>query len=107
MPYFKDLSDNLYKIHNTYTTKGSVKSWMNLLADRILPACIPEAGSYRIWVKGYFIDRRHPDIHNLHKVIGDALKQVLPKDDKYYIFQDEESEIGIISEYIRIGIEPL
>jgi len=106
MPYFRDLSNNSYKIPGTYTTKGAVKVWMNELAGKVSKKSIPVAKEYKIVLKGYFKDKRHPDIHNLHKVVGDSLKMVLPVDDKYYLFEDREPVLGNLAEYLVIEIEP-
>jgi len=107
MPYFKDLSNNSYKIHSTYTTKGTVKTWMSELADKVDKLKVKHTKWYRVILTGYFSDNRHPDIHNLHKVIGDSLKEVLPEDDKHYIFKDNKPVLGVIDQYIVIEIEPL
>ena len=103
MPYFKDLSNNSYKIGRY--TKGSVRSWMGELAGRVLLLKVEPAKKYRIGIKGYFTDKRHPDIHNLHKVIGDALKLALPVDDKHYFFVDEGIQLGTLTEAIEINIQ--
>ena len=49
----------------------------------------------RIKVSGYFRDGRSvPDLSNLHKVIGDALKVGLGVDDRHFRFEDGEVVTG-------------
>jgi len=99
MPYNKNLSSNSYKIvgrggRRTNCTKPDVKLWMELLADKIRE----EEDFYlfyglpvKVKVDGYFLDNRRPDIHNLHKVIADAVEPALGINDKYIQCVDGEA----------------
>lgn len=98
------LSDNNYKFQNR-KTKPPVAIWKKELANLVEACNIPEFPFYRIYLKGYFSDERHPDLGNLHKVIGDSIKMVLPKDDKRYRYTDRGVELGTWDPYLSIGIE--
>jgi len=107
MFYFSSLSNNSYKIGKTYCTKGEVKVWQSSLARRVEELSIPIASKYLIQIEGFFWDSRHPDIHNLHKVIGDAIKVGLKVDDKKFFFRDKDINLGYLDEKLVIGIEPI
>lgn len=100
------LSDNSYKFQNK-KTKPPVAIWKKELANKVEECSIPEFPFYRIYLTGYFTDERHPDLSNLHKVIGDSLKTVLPKDDKHYRYTDLKVELGTWDPYLLIKIEGL
>ena len=112
MPYIgKDLSVNYYKIigrggRPTNKTKASVVFWMTQLSDKIV------ASDWRCWggnvlitLLGKFVDNRAPDMHNLHKVIGDAIKTGLGVDDKGFRFEDLPYEIGYANPVIEITLQ--
>jgi len=107
MPYIGGiLSENSYK----YLTKGTkpiVKMWMRELKEKVEQLEIPVAEEYEIGVFGRFYDDRRPDLSNLHKVIGDALKKALPVDDKYYRFVDLGCSTGFINPELEITIRPI
>ena len=100
------LSDNSYKFQNR-KTKPPVAMWMRELANEVEDLNIPKTPFYSISIKGNFSDSRHPDISNLHKVIGDALKKVLPVDDKYFRYNDLGVTLGTFDPTLEITIEPL
>jgi hypothetical protein len=100
------ISDNNYKFKNR-RTKPPVAFWKRELSNEVEKLSIPEAAFYRISLKCNFTDERSPDPANLHKVIGDALKMALPKDDKYYRFQDLGVTFGTFDPTLEITIEPL
>jgi len=108
MPYIGGiLTDNNYKIGKfKRKTRPMVIMWMNDLAERTAKLDIPKASGYVISLYGKFWDNRHPDLANLHKVVGDALKKVLI-DDKHYIFRDKGLELGKFEQELEITITPL
>jgi hypothetical protein len=94
------LSVNRYKIvgrfgHQTNKTRKEVEVWMGELTRRIqelkIPIPQPPVG---ITLFGRFEDDRCPDLANLHKVIGDAIKVGLGLDDKYFNFTDKGYSTG-------------
>ncbi len=80
-----DLSVNRYKIkdrtgHATKKTKKHVEAWMEDLAETVrshkdLHSVVGRPVTVKL--SGKFRDERFPDLHNLHKVIGDALGPAL------------------------------
>jgi len=106
MPYIKDLSVNSYKImgrggRHTTATKPHVTEWMNELADKIREHELFNeffGTPATIYVKGFFVDDRAPDIHNLAKVICDAIEPAIGVNDKNIRFKDEGYETGYISD---------
>jgi len=100
------LSDNSARF-KTKKIRPPVAFWMRELANIVEDLNIPEAPFYRIGIKGNFSDERHPDLSNLHKVIGDALKKVLPVDDKYFRYNDLGVTLGTFDPTLEIIIEPL
>jgi Holliday junction resolvase RusA-like endonuclease len=102
------LSVNRYK-----TREGAVKSqvqrWMEDLAwavsfewrkKRLEPPI-------RVRLDGYFKDPRVPDLHNLHKVIGDALENGLGINDREFRFEDGEVRVGVHEPVLRITLSSL
>jgi len=93
MPYIGGiLSDNQYKFLSK-RNKPIVTMWKKELAMAVEIWNIPKAEAYEIRLRGYFRDERRPDLSNLHKVIGDALKKTttqvgLGVDDKFFKFTD-------------------
>lgn len=105
MPYIGGvLSVNRYKIrgrggHPTNKTKPEVEIWMTQLADKVKG--LGFGSDTVIELKGHFSDDRVPDLHNLHKVIGDAIKEGLGVDDKDFRFVD----IGYSTGYSKPELE--
>ena len=94
MPYIgKRLSVNHYKPDGRHTCYETLE-WMGILAsiarmelNKLVQVKVPVV----IHLTGKFKDHRStPDLHNLHKCIGDSLKSVdsIP-DDKEFLFRDE------------------
>ena len=113
MPYVKDLSVNSYKImgrggRHTTATKKHVVVWMNELADKIREHELFNeffGTPVNIRLKGYFKDDRAPDLHNLHKVIGDAVEPAIGVNDKNIGFEDLGYDTGYISNpYLEIEL---
>ena len=100
-----DLSVNRYKWGRF--TKPVVKEWMRDLA-LVIRVVVSAQGSVftppiTVTVGGCFRDKRSsPDLHNLHKVIGDALEDGLGINDKEFRFVDGESSYGCKEPYIII-----
>lgn len=98
MPYIGGvLSVNDYKIRGrggapTNATKPVVKMWMAELASKV--KAFPCDGELTIELEGFFVDDRAPDLHNLHKVIGDSIKVGLGVDDKGFKFVDIGYSVG-------------
>ena len=111
IPYIgKGLSVNHYKPDGRHTLP-EVTEWMSILAtlarwelNKGYKVKVPVI----IHLYGRFKDNRStPDLHNLHKVIGDALKQVeyIP-DDKEFLFQDEGYSIDKLADpELIIGVD--
>ena len=108
MPYIGGiLSDNNYKIGKTKKkTRPIVILWMNELEEKVRVLGIEKASNYRVELWGRFWDERRPDLANLHKVIGDALKKVLI-DDKYFFFYDKGYELGVFEMELEITVVPV
>lgn len=114
MPYIGGvLSINAYKVYDrkgkpTNKTRPIVVNWMSVLTKKIKEH--PEFESIHhkdITVKltGYFKDLRRPDLHNLHKIIADAIELAIEVNDKYVKFIDGDSlTIRNESPIIRIEI---
>jgi hypothetical protein len=100
------LSDNSARF-KTKKIRPPVAFWMKELANIVEELDIPEAPFYKISLRCNMMDNRGPDPSNLHKVIGDALKRALPKDDKYYRYQDLGVTFGNFDPTLEIIIEPL
>jgi len=98
------LSDNSYKFQ-TRGTKPFCKMWMRELEEKVEALNIPRASEYIIKIEGHFTDQRRPDLANLHKVIGDAIKKGLLVDDKFFRFQDGQVKLGFIDPELEIIIE--
>ena len=104
MPYIgRSLSVNCYKIVGkrglrTNKTRPETERWMNQLISKVKDNSELEMVFGKpvvVELFGKFEDRRStPDIHNLHKVIGDALQVALDIDDKFIKFEDKGFELG-------------
>ena len=111
MPYIGGiLSDNSYKFLNK-NTRPIVTLWKKDLASQVEDLGVPEAKAYEIQVYGKFTDERRPDVSNLFKVIGDALKKTnqykgLGIDDKHFHLKDMGCELGHVDPVIEITIVP-
>jgi len=113
MPYIGGvLSENAYK-YLTKRTKPFVRLWMCELAEKAEQLNIPESKGYTIELYGKFWDLNGtPDLSNLHKVIGDALKKTkqwngLGIDDKNFLFVDKGYELGKFDPELEITIKSL
>lgn len=108
MPYIGGiLTDNSYQ-YLTKKVKPFINMWKRELAGKVEIEGITKASSYNITVSGYFTNNVRPDIANLFKVIGDALKAPkgpLPVDDKYFRFFDGGYELGYMDPELVICIE--
>jgi len=108
MPYIGQvLSVNSYKLtigkRRTSRTRTEVTVWMWELADAVAGCKFIPPITVKIF--GKFRDGRVPDLDNLHKVIGDALKVGLGIDDRHFIFVDLGYETGYLDPAIEIDIE--
>ena len=98
MPYIGcHLSENYYKIVGrlgvkTNKTRPDVIKWMGELTDKVRG--FYPGTSLVIYLSGKFYDDRAPDLANLHKVIGDAIKKGVCLDDKSFKFVDEGYTTG-------------
>ena len=105
MPYIGGvLSVNSYKIRGrggvqTNKTKPEVELWMAELASKVKG--YRTDGNLTVELFGRFCDNRVPDLPNLHKVIGDALKEGLGVDDRDFRFVD----LGYDTDYDRPTLE--
>lgn len=107
MDYFGELSINRMYIfdrrgRNTNKVKPNVESWMEELGSKV------KNGNFKppvqINVYGHFKDNRHPDIHNLHKVIGDGVKKGLSIDDKDYLINDIGFDVNNELPFLEIEV---
>ncbi len=101
------LSVNHYKYQGRFT-KPSVRQWMDELALVISQIARDKKFKPPVTIKvdGFFADQRAtPDLHNLHKVIGDAVEQGLGINDRDFRFQDGEVEIGANKPWLRITLK--
>jgi len=115
MPYLPEVSVNSYRIvgrggRPTNAIKPSVLFWMADLADRIREH--PDFDEYygtpcTVYVKGFFVDNRVPDIHNLAKVICDAIEPAIGVNDKDIRFKDSGYETGYPKPYLEIELVTL
>lgn len=108
------ISINHYKDQRSHGhhTRVEATRWMNNLALMARA----EANRLGIEVKppliirlsGWFKDWRSvPDLHNLHKVIGDALQQAFFVNDQLFRFEDGEIAVGTHDPMLRIEVEIL
>lgn len=111
MPYIgKSLSVNYYRIighggRSTMKIKPDVARWMKILEDRVRDLHLKIQPPVTITLHGKFWDERCPDLSNLHKVIGDAIKVGLEIDDKHFKFVDEGYEVGYADQVLEITIQ--
>jgi len=109
----KQLSVNHYKVSG-YHTRRDVQKWMDDLATMVtLLVCTQKLQvnpPLTVEIRGKFRDRRsRPDLHNLHKVIADALEAGLGIDDQHIGFRDGDVEVGCDDPHIsiRIHLQPV
>jgi len=82
-----------------------VDDWMFQLALKVSHLKGQFKPPIRVRLFGRFRDNRHPDLHNLHKVIGDALEKGLGVDDKYILISDGGFELGHEKQELVIALE--
>jgi len=108
MPYIGGvLSVNAYKVRGrsgvaTNKTKRVVELWMNELTEKVRG--FEHNGSLTIRLFGKFIDDRAPDLANLHRVIGDAVKVGVGLDDKNFKFIDLGYDTGYSRPVLEITL---
>jgi len=95
MHYLPTLSVNRYKTA-LGITRHEVKDWMGQLAWVVQWALeISMKPPIKVRVEGEFKNKRStPDLHNLHKVICDAVQDGLLIDDKHFQVEDGVSGIA-------------
>lgn len=109
MPYIgRLLSVNYYKIRGrngvqTNKTEPAVELWMTELASKVRGFQFGK--TLTVELEGHFKDGRVPDLHNLHKVIGDALSTGLQRNDKNFEFVDLSYGIGNVEPYLTIRLK--
>ena len=97
MAYLPTLSINRYR-----TGRGiiryEVQCWMDELAKIVgmmtRTSNIQFKPPIKIELELIAQDKRHPDIHNLHKVVADGISLGLEIDDKHFLFEDKSVIIG-------------
>lgn len=110
MPYIgRNLSVNYYKIigrggRPTHKTKPEVEYWMWELATKVKGFQPLDPTNVKIYLKGNFKDERAPDLSNLHKVIGDAIRNGLGIDDKHFKFVDLERTYWAVEPTLEIEV---
>jgi len=108
MPYIgQALSVNSYRVRIgrrlTTRIRPEVKLWMGQLAEKVKG--VETDGNLTGELFGKFIDGRVPDLPNLHKVIGDALKEGLGVDDRDFKFVDLGYDTGYDRPVLEINLE--
>lgn len=99
MPYTGGrLSVNAMKIvragRRTHRNFPEVDDWIFELASKVEYLRDKLKIPIKVSLFGRFRDNRHPDLHNLHKIIGEALEKGLGVNDKYMLISDEGFELG-------------
>jgi hypothetical protein len=108
MPYIGGcLSVNGYRIigrggRPTHCIRPEVKLWMADLTSKVRG--FYPGSNLAIHLRGKFYDDRAPDLANLHKVIGDAIKVGTLLDDKSYDFVDEGYLIGFARPLLEMDL---
>ena len=97
MEYMSTLSVNRYKTANGIT-RSEVQDWMQQLA-KIISMSVNSVNlrfepPIKIRLGAVFADRRHPDMDNLLKVVGDSVAMGLQINDKLFQYQTETPEVG-------------
>ena len=108
MPYIgKALSINYYHLRfgTRITTKirPEVTLWMSQLTEKVKG--FKHEGEVRVNVFGKFCDGRVPDIHNLSKVILDAIKVGVDLDDRHINFSTNGYGTGYAKPVLVITLE--
>jgi len=104
------LSVNHYKV-GKYYTRPETKQWMKLLHYKWIVLQDKHKLTLKlpptIHLSGIFKDKRScPDLHNLHKTIGDALEPAFGINDREFRFIDEGYTIDKSKDpMLIIGIE--
>lgn len=78
----------------THRNFPEVDEWMDNLAEKASEIKDEVTVPLTVKVLGQFRDGRHPDLHNLHKIIGDGLEKGLNINDKDMLIRDEGVEEG-------------
>jgi len=92
MPYINNLSVNSYRLSSrkgsTYSIKNSVKGWMVELARKVSVYQGLVQTPVFVTVSGTFKNKAsEPDMHNLDKVLCDALEMGLKLNDRSFRFR--------------------
>ena len=109
MPYTGyHLSVNAMKIvvkgRRTHRNFSEVDDWMFQLALKVSHLKGQLKPPIKVGLFGKFRDERRPDLHNLHKVLGDALEEGLGINDKDILISDEGFELGYLDQELVITI---
>ena len=110
MPYIGGcLSVNAMKIvragRRTHRNRPEVDYWMFELASKVEHLRGEIKTPIKVKLFGKFRDNRHPDLHNLHKCLGDALEKGLRVNDKDILISDEGFELGHMDQELVITLE--
>ena len=110
MPYIgSHLSVNSMKIvvrgRRTHRNFDDVDDWMFELASKVEHLRGKVKPPIKVRLFGKFRDNRHPDLHNLHKCLGDALEKGLNINDKDILISDEGFELGHVEQELVITME--
>lgn len=98
MEYFRNLSVNYYRTKDG-RVKSDVKQWRDELAFIIKANMNAQDLEFKtplkVRVDGQFKDKRSmPDLHNLLKVVCDAVEKGLGIDDRQYFTETGQPEVG-------------
>jgi Holliday junction resolvase RusA-like endonuclease len=102
------ISVNSYKYYKTRGIKTETRQWMEDLVEKVThhdDGASIAGKPVRVKLFGRFKNNANcPDLHNLHKVIGDALQVALLINDRYISFEDTGFDIGYKEPVIEIEI---
>lgn len=103
------LSVNAMKIvrggRRTHRNFPEVDDWMFELASKVKHLRGEVKPPIKVKLFGRFRDNRHPDLHNLHKALGDALEMGLDINDKDILISDEGFSLGHLDQELVITLE--
>ena len=82
-----------------------VDDWMSELASKVEHLRDKLKLPIKVRLFGRFRDERHPDLHNLHKALGEGLEMGLGVNDKNMLISDEGFELGHMNQELVITLE--
>ena len=110
MPYIGfRLSVNAMKIvrngRRVHRNWPEVDEWISKLASKVEPFRGKLKTPIKVGLFGRFTDNRHPDLHNLHKALGEGLEMGLRINDKDMLISDKGFELDHEFQELVITLE--